>query len=128
MISHTFRPPVTTKSAHKCVHFTHLLVVVLVLVVVVRLQCEFCAAMYALEATGMEECEVLERTDTVHLVDDLAAAKTRGFVEIRTVHDDDDDDDGRRRMSQLITVMRGSVAILYYCAHMNTYVVFVRLF
>lgn len=59
----------------------------LVLVVVVGLQRQLGAAVHALEAARVKERKVLQRTDAVHLVDDLAAAQARGFVEIGTVHD-----------------------------------------
>lgn len=42
--------------------------------------------MHALEATGMEESEVFERSYPVHLVDDFVASQTAGFVKIWSIH------------------------------------------
>lgn len=63
-----------------------LLVLLTVLVVVVRLQCEFGAADGALEAAAVEEGEVFERPDTVHLVHRLVAPQTGALVEVGPVH------------------------------------------
>lgn len=64
----------------------YLLVLLLVLVVVVGFQRELGAAVDALEASGVEECEVFERTDPIHLVDDFFASQTSGFVEVWSIH------------------------------------------
>lgn len=68
----------------------YLLVVDRVLIVVVGLEGELGAAYRALEATRVEESEVFQGTDTVHLVHRLLTAQTCAFVEIRTVHPVDD--------------------------------------
>lgn len=64
----------------------YLLVVDCVLVVVVRLEGELGAADRALEATRVEEREVLEGTHSVHLIDGLSASQTRAFVKVRPIH------------------------------------------
>lgn len=63
----------------------HLLVLLPVLVVVIGLQGELGAADGALEASAVEEGEVLQRAHPVHLVDGLAAPETRALVEVRPV-------------------------------------------
>lgn len=62
------------------------LVLLSVLVVVVRLERELGATYCALEAAAVEEGEVLERTDAVHLVDRLLAAQTAALVEVHAIH------------------------------------------
>lgn len=52
---------------------TYLFVVVVVLVVVVRFQREFCSAFFTLETAGMEKGKILEGPHAVHLVDNLVA-------------------------------------------------------
>ena len=64
----------------------HLLVVDRVLVVVVGFQGQLGAADRALEATRMEEREVLQRADSVHLVHRLGTPQTRAFVKVRPIH------------------------------------------
>lgn len=64
----------------------HLLVVDRMLVVVVSLQGQFSAADRALETTRVKEREVLQWTDSVHLVDGLSASQTRALVKIRPIH------------------------------------------
>lgn len=63
-----------------------LFVLLAVLVVVVRLERELRAADGALEAAAVEEGEVLERADSVHLVDRVVAPQTRALVEVGSVH------------------------------------------
>lgn len=62
------------------------LVLLTVLVVVVSLEGELGATDGTLEAAAVEECEVLERTDSVHLVDRVVAPETRALVEVSPVH------------------------------------------
>lgn len=64
----------------------HLLVLLPVLVVIVRLERQLRAANRALETTTVEEGEVLQGPDPVHLIDRVGATQAGGFVEIRTVH------------------------------------------
>lgn len=63
----------------------HLLVLLPVLVVVVGLEGELGAAHRALETSAVEEGEVLQRTDPVHLVDGLAAPEAGALVEVGPV-------------------------------------------
>lgn len=65
---------------------THLLIVLVVLAVEVSFQRQLRSARSALEAADMEECEVLQRADSVHLVDDFFASKACWLVKIRSVH------------------------------------------
>lgn len=65
---------------------TYLFVILLVLIIEIRLERQLCAAVYAFEATGMEECEILERPHTIHLIDGLAAAQASRLVEIWPIH------------------------------------------
>lgn len=52
---------------------THLLIILVVLVVEVAFERELRAARFALEAAGVEERKVLQRTDSIHLINDLFA-------------------------------------------------------
>jgi len=65
---------------------THLFVVLFVLIVEICLERQLGAAMDALEATGMKECEILKRPHAIHLIDGLAATQASGLVEIWTIH------------------------------------------
>lgn len=65
---------------------SYLLVLLLVLVVVIGFQRELRPAVDALEASSVEECEIFERTDPIHLVDDFLASKTSGFVKVWSIH------------------------------------------
>lgn len=62
------------------------LVILAVLVVQVGFQRQFGAARRTLEATAVEEAEVLQRPDSVHLVDGLLASQTRRFVKVHAIH------------------------------------------
>ena len=64
----------------------HLLVVDRVLIVVVGFQGQLGAADRALEAARVEEREVLQRADSVHLVHGLGTPQTRAFVKVRPIH------------------------------------------
>lgn len=63
-----------------------LFVLLAVLVVVVRLERELRPADGTLEAAAVEEREVLQWTDSVHLVDRVVTPQTRALVEVRSVH------------------------------------------
>lgn len=56
------------------------------LIIIICLQRQFGATMDALEAPGMEECEIFKRTNPVHLIYDLVASQTSGLVEIWPIH------------------------------------------
>lgn len=56
------------------------------LIIEIRLERELGAAVHAFEATGMEECEILERPHTIHLIDGLAAPQASRLVEIWPIH------------------------------------------
>ena len=64
----------------------HLLVLASVLVVVVRLERELGPAHGALEAATVEEGEILEGPNPIHLVHCLITPQTGAFVEIHAVH------------------------------------------
>lgn len=66
----------------------HFFVIDCVLIVVVGLESEFSAAYCAFEAARVEECEVLQRTHSIDLVDSLSASQTRAFVKVRPIHDE----------------------------------------
>jgi len=65
---------------------TYLFVILLVLIIEIRFERQLGAAVYAFEATGMKECEILERPHTIHLIDGLAAAQASRLVEIWPIH------------------------------------------
>jgi len=64
----------------------HLLILLPVLVVVVRLQRQLRTTHDALEASTVEECEVLKWAHSVHLVHRLVASQARALIKVRPVH------------------------------------------
>lgn len=52
-------------------HQTHLFIVLIVLAVEVRFECKFRSTRRALEAAGVEKCEVLQRSNPIDLIDDF---------------------------------------------------------
>lgn len=67
----------------------HFFVIDCVLIIVVGLESEFSAAYRALETARVEECEVLQRTYSIDLVDSLSASQTRTFVKVWPIHDEE---------------------------------------
>lgn len=66
---------------------SHLLIVLRILIVEIALECQLSAACSALEAAGVKEGEVFERSNAVDLIDDLIAAEACRLVEVGTIHD-----------------------------------------
>lgn len=58
----------------------------LVLIIIIRFQRQLRTAVDALEAARMEEREILQRSNAIHLVDDFIAPQARRLIEIRSIH------------------------------------------
>lgn len=58
----------------------------LVLVIEVRLQCQFWCANFTLKTSSVKECKVFQWPNSVYLINDFTAPQASWFVEIRTIH------------------------------------------
>lgn len=71
----------------KNLQFTHFFIVLILLVVEVALERQLRPACFAFEATGMVESEILQRADSVDLINNFFASQARRLVEVGSIHD-----------------------------------------